>query len=77
MRPATDADLAAYSQGHQGALAAAGDWVADNWQGTAMVGLGIAATALLGPLGGAIVGGALISGGFSAFTNKNADGSIK
>lgn len=41
-----------------------------------MVAGGIAATALLGPLGAAIVGGALISGGISAFTNKNADGSI-
>ena len=41
-----------------------------------MVAGGIAATALLGPLGAAIVGGALISGGISAFTNKNADKSF-
>ena len=52
------------------------DWVKDNWVGIAMVAGGIAATALLGPLGAAIVGGALISGGISAMTNKNADGSI-
>ena len=52
------------------------DWMKDNWVGIAMVAGGIAATALLGPLGAAIVGGALISGGISAFTNKNADKSF-
>ncbi|MFW0168995.1 hypothetical protein [Rothia sp. P4278] len=32
LRPATDADLQAYAQAHQGALATAGNWVADNWE---------------------------------------------
>ncbi|WP_237225336.1 DUF6531 domain-containing protein, partial [Rothia nasisuis] len=32
LRPATDADLVAYREANQGALADAGDWVADNWE---------------------------------------------
>ncbi|WP_336604105.1 RHS repeat-associated core domain-containing protein, partial [Rothia nasimurium] len=51
------------------------DWTKDNWQGIVMVGVGIAATVALGPVAGGIIGGALISGGISSMTNKNADGS--
>lgn len=37
---------------------------------------GVAAIAFLGPLGAAVVGGALLSGGMSVFTSKNSDGTV-
>lgn len=72
LRPATDADLAAYNQGHQGALATAGNWAKDTWNkyggiisGVAVIAAGIALAPFTGGLSIAILGGAALGGGIS------------
>ncbi len=64
LRPATDADLKAYADGHAGALAATGTWLGNNWEyvaGGAMVVAGVAlmATGVGGPAGAMLVGAGL------------------
>ena len=64
LRPATDADLDAYADANQGAFAAAGEWIGDNWEylvaGGMVIGGGILmATGVGGPLGLALVSGGL------------------
>ncbi|WFN90289.1 glycohydrolase toxin TNT-related protein [Arcanobacterium wilhelmae] len=69
MRPATDADLDAYKAELPGS----------KWEyvlGTAAIVGGIAATVLMGPVGGAIVGGFLISAGMSTITQKYSTGTV-
>ncbi len=61
LRPVTDAELQAYRDANNGALAAAGDWLADNWEyvaGAAMVVAGgvLVATGVGGPAGLALIG---------------------
>ena len=72
LRPATDADLQAYAQAHQGALAAAKDWAQDTWDkyggiisGVAVIATGIALAPFTGGLSLAILGGAALGGGIS------------
>lgn len=84
LSPATDADLAAYAKGNQGAFAAAGEWWSENWE-YVVAGVAIAGGVLLmftgvgGPAGAALLGaasGLLISGGVSAISQKASTGSI-
>ncbi|WP_237234291.1 hypothetical protein, partial [Rothia nasisuis] len=77
LRPATDADLAAYREANQGALADAGDWVADNWEYVAAGAMVVAGVALMftgvgGPAGLAILAASsgLISAGASTAIQK-------
>ncbi|TBT83212.1 type IV secretion protein Rhs [Propioniciclava sinopodophylli] len=61
LRPVTDAELQAYRDANQGALAVAGDWLSNNWEylaGGAMVIAGgvLIATGVGGPAGMVLVG---------------------
>nr|WP_254456358.1 DUF6531 domain-containing protein [Paeniglutamicibacter quisquiliarum] len=61
LRPVTEAELAAYRESNNGALAAAGDWMSENWEyvaGGAMVVAGgvLMATGVGGPVGMALIG---------------------
>ncbi|NWN88769.1 MAG: hypothetical protein HLX51_09560 [Micrococcaceae bacterium] len=85
LAPVTDAELQAYSESLQGPLAnaagAVGDWWSNNWEyvapGAAIaVGVGVMATGVGGPLGAAMISGALISGGVSTGTQKYSNGSV-
>ncbi|WP_432477897.1 DUF6531 domain-containing protein [Nocardioides sp. GXQ0305] len=76
LRPVTDAELAAYAAANNGALAAAGDWVKDNWEylaGGAMVIAGgvLVATGVGGP-----AGMMLISAGADTIIQKATTGSV-
>ena len=61
LRPVTEAELTAYRESNNGALAAAGDWMSENWEyvaGGAMVVTGgvLMATGVGGPVGMALIG---------------------
>ncbi len=61
LRPLTDGELKAYDGSSRGAMAAAGDWLGDNWEylaGGAMVIAGgvLIATGVGGPVGMALIG---------------------
>ncbi len=76
LRPVTDAELAAYAAANNGALAAAGDWVKDNWEylaGGAMVIAGgvLVATGVGGP-----AGMMLISAGADTIIQKATTGGV-
>ncbi|GAA3589087.1 hypothetical protein GCM10022198_11150 [Klugiella xanthotipulae] len=76
LRPVTDEELAAYNNANNGALAAAGEWLGDNWEylaGGAMVIAGgvLIATGVGGPLGGALLGA-----GVDAIIQKATTGSV-
>jgi RHS repeat-associated protein len=86
LRPATDKDLQAYRDAHQGMFGDLRDWAdehADLISGIA-IGVGIAATAVamctpLGPLVAIAVlagGGAALAGGMSIQSNKGKDGKV-
>ena len=80
LHPLTDAELASWRDSHRTGLAAAGDWLADNWQyvaAAAVVAAGVilCATGVGGP-GGAILIGAAVSGVFSAGVQYATTGSI-
>lgn len=65
LRAITDGEFQAYREGNNGALAATGDWFANNWEyivGGAMVIAGGALMVVGGPVG-LITGGALLSAG--------------
>ncbi|MEA2497135.1 MAG: hypothetical protein QOJ29_5046, partial [Thermoleophilaceae bacterium] len=77
----TDADLAAYRKAHQGFFHKAGHWVSDNWEyiaaGAMIVGgIAIMCTGVGGPIGAAMIGGALLSAGSSAGIQKITTGSV-
>lgn len=84
LRPLTDAELKAYDSSAGGALAAAGNWLGDNWEyivaGAAVVaGVALMFTGVGGPVGMALIGaaaGALTSGGASAIVQKATSGSV-
>ncbi|GAA1496879.1 DUF6531 domain-containing protein [Paeniglutamicibacter kerguelensis] len=72
----SEADMQAYRDGNNGALATAGDWMADNWEyfagGAMVVGGGILmATGVGGPLGMA-----LIAGGADVILQKATTGKV-
>ena len=85
LRPVSEADLRVYQQASNGtlgnALAAAGSWVADNWEyiaaGAAVVaGIAVMCTGVGGPLGAAMISGALMSAGSSIGVQKFTTGSV-
>lgn len=85
LAPITDEELQSYSDGLQGPLASAAgtawDWTKNNWEyiaaGAAVVGgVAVMATGVGGPLGAAMISGALMSGGLSIGTQKHANGSV-
>ena len=81
--PLTDAELASWKDSHKTGLAAAGAWVADNWEylvaGAAIVaGVALMFTGVGGPAGVALmsVSGVLVSGGISIAEQKHGKGSV-
>ena len=76
LRPVTDAELQAYRDSNNGAFAAVGDWVSNNWEylaGGAMVIAGgvLVATGVGGPLGGMLIGA-----GVDTIIQKATTGSV-
>ena len=90
LRPMTEADLAAYREATAGnglvdnlgdAWDATTDWVSDNWEyiaaGALIVGgVVIMCTGVGGPIGAAMIGGALLSGGISAGSQRALTGQV-
>ena len=76
LRPLTDEDLKAFDASNRGVLAAAGDWVKDNWEyvvgGVAIVG----GAALMFVPGGQVVGAGLISFGADVVIQKATTGEV-
>jgi hypothetical protein len=78
----TEADLASYREAASGNMfERAGDWVADNWEyiaaGALIVGgVLVMATGVGGPIGAAMIGGALLSGGISAGSQRMMTGRV-
>ena len=78
LRPVTEDELQAYRDGNNGAMAAAGDWFADNWEyiaGGAAVLVGGGLMIFGGPVG-MMVGGALVSAGAQTIMEKAQNGSV-
>nr|WP_324603494.1 RHS repeat-associated core domain-containing protein [Propionibacterium acidifaciens] len=83
LHPLTDADMNAWRDAHKTGLAAAGDWVSDNWEyiaagaavaaGIALMCTGVGAGAGLGLMAAS---GALVSGGVSIVTQKASNGAV-
>ncbi|WP_316670632.1 DUF6531 domain-containing protein [uncultured Propionibacterium sp.] len=83
LHPLTDADLNAWRDQHKTGLAAAGDWVGNNWEyiaagaavvaGVALMCTGVGAGAGLGLMAAS---GALLSGGVSIAAQKHSNGSV-
>ena len=85
LSPVTDAELAAYRDASRGSIgngiAAAGDWVANNWEyiaaGALIVGgVAVMATGVGGPIGAAMIAGALTGAGGSIWSQKSTNGSV-
>lgn len=83
LRPVTEDELTAYRESNNGALAAAGDWMSENWEyvvaGAAIVvGVGLMFTGVGGPAGLALMAsaGALVSGGISVASQKHQNGTV-
>ncbi|WP_434993128.1 DUF6531 domain-containing protein [Arthrobacter sp. Ld5] len=84
LRPLTDDDLKAYDGSTRGAMAALGDKVGDfvNEHATVIgivaivAGVALMCTGVGGPVGAAILSGALISAGSSVISQKEANGSV-
>lgn len=78
LNPLTDEDLRAYNAANNTGLAAAGDWVADNWEYLAGGAMVIAGGALMfAPIPGAqILGGGLISAGADTIIQKATTGEV-
>ncbi|WP_181134379.1 DUF6531 domain-containing protein [Rathayibacter tritici] len=76
LSPVTDTQLQAYRDGNNGAFAAAGDWMAQNWEyiaGGAMIVAGgvLMATGVGGPIGAGLVGA-----GIDVIVQKATTGSV-
>ncbi|KUL25127.1 RHS repeat-associated core domain-containing protein [Actinoplanes awajinensis] len=82
LRPVTDAELRAYrDEMSSGFFEDAGEWVGDNWEyiaaGAMIVGgIAVMATGVGGPIGAAMIGGALLSAGSSAGIQKFTTGEV-
>ncbi|SYZ33654.1 Cell wall-associated polypeptide CWBP200 [Propionibacterium australiense] len=83
LRPLSDADLQGWKDQHKTGLAAAGDWVKDNWEylaaGAAIVaGVALMCTGVGSGAGLALMAasGALMSGGISIASQKYSNGSV-
>ena len=75
-RPVTDAELAAYAASNNGAMAAAGDWVADNWEYLAGGAMVIAGGVLIATGVGGPAGMMLISAGADTIIQKATTGGV-
>lgn len=76
LRPVTDAELQAYRDSNNGALAAAGDWLASNWEYVAGAAMVIAGGVLVATGVGGPAGVALISMGADTIIQKATTGSV-
>lgn len=85
LRPVTDAELQAYRDSNNGSLrntvSSAASWVSEHKDyiiaGALIVGgIAVMATGVGGPIGAAMIGGALMSGGMSAGMQKYQNGSV-
>ncbi len=82
LQPLTEAQLAEYREAAGGnVFERAGDWVVDNWEyiaaGALIVGgVLVMATGVGGPIGAAMIGGALLSGGISAGSQRLLTGQV-
>lgn len=85
LRPVSEEDLKVYQQASNGALqnaaASATDWVKDNWEYIAagamiVAGVAVMCTGVGGPIGAAVIAGALTSAGGSVWSQKSSDGSV-
>ncbi|GAA4602732.1 RHS repeat-associated protein [Actinoplanes octamycinicus] len=82
LRPVSDADLRAYrDEMSSGFFEDAGEWVGENWEyiaAGAMVvgGIAVMATGVGGPIGAAMIGGALLSMGASTGIQKATTGEV-
>lgn len=85
LRPVSEADLRAYQQASNGMLASAissaGNWLKDNWEYVAagaliIGGMAVMATGVGGPLGAAMIAGALTGAGSSIWSQKAEKGSV-
>ncbi|SDU78553.1 RHS repeat-associated core domain-containing protein [Arcanobacterium phocae] len=82
LKPVTDQELAAYNANRSTSFwEDTTSFFANNWEYIAagvavVVGIGVAATGVGGPLGAAIISGALISGGVSIGSQKYSTGSV-
>ncbi|QWW19103.1 hypothetical protein I6B53_08240 [Schaalia sp. 19OD2882] len=85
LSPVSEAELKAYAAQNNGMLAnawnAASSWVKDNWEYIAagvviVAGVAVMCTGVGGPIGAAMIGGALMGGGISIGTQKYQNGSV-
>ena len=76
LRPATDADLKAYADAHQGAIHAAGHWLKNNWEYVAGGAMVIAGGALIATGVGGPLGVMLISAGADTIIQKATTGNV-
>jgi RHS repeat-associated protein len=82
LRPLTEAELAQHIDAlNNNMFERAGDWVADNWEYIAAGALIVAGGAIMltgvgGPIGAAMIGGALLSGGLSAGSQRLMTGEV-
>ncbi|MBW3634822.1 MAG: hypothetical protein KY456_17520, partial [Chloroflexi bacterium] len=82
LRPVTEAELANYRDAmNRSVWEKAGDWVQDNWEYIAagamvVAGVVVMATGVGGPIGAAMIGGALLSMGGSTAVQKATTGDV-
>ena len=82
LRPLSEVELAAHIDAiNNGMFERAGDWVVDNWEYIAAGALIVAGAAIMltgvgGPIGAAMIGGALLSGGLSAGSQRMFAGQV-
>ncbi|MBB1499921.1 type IV secretion protein Rhs [Propioniciclava sp. MC1683] len=85
LRPVTEAELQAYRDSNNGmlgnAVAAASDWVSNNWEyivaGALIVGgVAVMCTGIGGPIGAAMIAGAAMGAGSSIWSQKSTNGSV-
>lgn len=76
LRPVTDAELRAYAAANNGALAAAGDWVKDNWEYLAGGAMVIAGGVLIATGVGGPAGMMLVSAGADTIIQKATTGQV-
>lgn len=85
LRPITEAELQAYRDSNNGvlgnAVAAASDWVSNNWEyivaGALIVGgIAVMCTGIGGPIGAAMIAGAAMGAGSSIWSQKSTNGSV-
>ncbi len=76
LRPATDADLKAWTDAHQGAIHAAGQWLENNWEYVAGGAMVIAGGVLIATGVGGPAGMMLISAGADTIIQKATTGNV-